>query len=106
PAAAFRGQAVRSSAPACAEVAIGPTVVVHGGDRTGRAQRAHERSDVVELRVEGRSVLHEVDARLGGDVGEVKLRLRWGIAGAGRAMVQDDDERDGGQERNTDDALA
>src|SRR5438046_10087174 len=49
---------------------------------------------------------HEGDARLGGDVGEVKLRLRWGIAGAGRATVQDDDERDVGQERNADDALA
>src|SRR5881396_419666 len=50
--------------------------------------------------------MHEVDARLGRDVGEVKLRLRWSIAGAGRATVQDDDERDGGQERSVDDALA
>src|SRR5438034_6340713 len=81
-------------------------LVVHVGDRDGRAQRAYERSDVVELRIEGRPVMHEGDARLGGDVGEVKLRLRWGIAGAGRATVQDDDERDGGQERNADDALA
>ena len=63
-------------------------------------------SSDLELRVEGRPVMHEVDARLGGDVGEVKLRLRWSIAGAGRATVQDEDERDGGQERNADDALA
>ena len=50
--------------------------------------------------------MHKVDARLGRDVGEVKLRLRWSIAGAGRATVQDENERDGGQEGNTDDALA
>src|SRR5437867_958470 len=43
--------------------------------------------------------MHEVDARLGRDVREVKLHGDGGIAGAGRAPVQDDHERDGGQER-------
>jgi len=50
--------------------------------------------------------MHEVDARLGRDVGKVKPWLDGGIAGAGRATVQDEHERDGGQEGNTDDALA
>ena len=50
--------------------------------------------------------MHEVDARLGRDVREVKLHRDARIAGAGRAPVQDDHERDGGQERNADDALA
>src|SRR5207249_1625675 len=58
------------------------------------------------ITVEGRPVMHEVDARLGRDVGEVKLWLRWSIAEAGRATVQDENECDGGQEGNTDDALA
>src|SRR2546428_12767383 len=43
--------------------------------------------------------MHELDARFGRDVREVKLHRDARIAAAGRAPVQDDHERDGGQER-------
>src|SRR6266568_5008416 len=101
--AAIQVQRVGVSEPAVREIEIGPAVVVHVGDRDRCAQRAHQRSDVVELWVEGRSVMHEPDAHLRRDVGEVERRRPCaGASGAIPAAVQHDYEDDGGQERHSD----
>src|SRR5207248_1132700 len=85
--AAIHEQRIGISEPAVREVEIGPAVVVHVGYRDGGTQGADERRDVVELGVQGRPMMHEGDAHLGGDVREVK-RGNCGIAaGALRAAV-------------------
>ena len=50
--------------------------------------------------------MHERDASLGRDVREMKSRGGGIDAGAIRATVQDDNERDGGQERRAHDDAA
>src|SRR6266566_2171294 len=105
--AAIQVQRVGVSEPAVREIEIGPSVVVHVGDRDRCAQRAHQRSDVVELWVEGGSVMHEPDAHLRRDVGEMERRRPCaGASGAIPAAVQHDYEDDGGQERHSDDGAS
>src|SRR6266513_1620071 len=100
--AAIHEQRIGKSEPAVREIKIWPSVVVHVGHRDGRTQGSDERRDVVELRIQGRPVMHEVDAHLGGDVGQVELGNRGIAAGALPAAVQNEHEDDGGQKRRGD----
>src|SRR5205823_3288372 len=100
--AAIHEQRVGISEPAVREIKIWPSVVVHVGHRDGRTQGSDERRDVVELRIQGRPVMHEVDAHLGGDVGQVELGNRGIAAGALPPAVQNEHEDDGGQKRRGD----
>src|SRR5204863_695426 len=68
--------------------------------------RSHERSDVIELGIERRAVMHERDADLGGDVREMKPRSSGSNARVISATVEHDDEGDGGQERRAHDDAA